>query len=206
MGHRYHFTRDWFSSSIDQWRCLLAPIAGSPGLRFLEVGVYEGRATVWLLRNVLGHPSARLDCVDPFEWRVRDGRPAQSQMQDVKRRFHRNVEATGAPHKVRLIEARSEDALCTLPARSYDCVYLDGSHRSADVLSDAVLAFRLLKPSALLLFDDYGLAASRGIPESLDDPKAGIDAFLHVYARRVEVVSAGYQVAIRRRRGDERVR
>jgi len=199
MATDFEFTYDWFSRAIPDWRRELAPVAGVADLRFVEVGVYEGRATVWLLCNVLTHSSARIDCIDSFAWHRRDGGPVGADMHAVKRRFLSNIELAGAADKVRLIEARSDDGLCTLPTSSYDCVYIDGSHRAPDVLSDAVLSFRLLKPAGLLIFDDYQIARRRGGEPSLDDPKLAIDAFLAVYARRLEIVWAGYQVAVRKR-------
>ena len=196
------FTHDWFSRAIPDWWRELAPLAGAADLQFAEVGVYEGRATVWLLRNVLTHPSARIDCIDSFAWRSEDGRPAGTDMQVIKHRFLSNIELTGAASKVRLIEARSDDGLCALPTLSYDCIYIDGSHRAPEVLSDAVLSFRLLKPAGLLIFDDYHIDRSRGKEPSLDDPKLAIDAFLRIYAGRLEIVWAGYQMAVRRRAED----
>lgn len=201
MATDFTFTRDWFSAAIPAWRSLFAPWRGRPSVRFLEIGVYEGRATVWLLRHVLTADSARLDCVDPFVWKCVDGRPARVSMQAVKRRFYRNVSATGAAHKVRLMEAPSEIALRALPLDAYDCIYIDGSHRAPDVLADAVLSFRLVKPNGLLVFDDYGLAVADQGRSSLSVPKDAIDAFLHIYRERLEVVLSGYQVAVRRREG-----
>jgi hypothetical protein len=202
MAADFEFTQDWFSRAIPDWRRELANLVGRPGLRFAEVGVYEGRATVWLLCNVLTHPSARLDCIDPFIWHVGEGRPSLEDMQTVKRRFQSNVESTRAAYKVRLIEARSDVALCTLPVSSYDCIYIDGSHQAADVLSDAVLCFRLLKPAGLLIFDDYEIARSREQAPSLGDPKLAIDTFLAVYARRLKIAWSGYQLALRRQDHD----
>jgi hypothetical protein len=155
MVAAYRFSRDWFSAAPKGLAPLLAPLAGRPNLRFAVVGVLEGRATVWLLNNTLAHPTARLDCIDAFVWQVCDGRPAGTNMRAVKHRFHSNIERSGAAHKVRLFEMRSDVALCTLPRSSYDFIYIDGSHRGADVLSDAVLSFRLLKRAGLLIFDDY---------------------------------------------------
>jgi predicted O-methyltransferase YrrM len=199
MHARYDFTTDWFTAAQPSWHRLLDPLAGVPGLRFIEVGVFEGRSTVWLLDHVLTARTARLDCVDPFVWPMSAGRPASVRMRDVKRRFHRNVAASGASSKVRLIEGRSDTALAGLPPDSYDCVYVDGSHRADDVLSDAVLSFRLLKPGGLLIFDDYGMVDGARRARSLDVPRRGIDAFLAVFAERLDVVLLGYQVAARKR-------
>ena len=36
-----------------------------------------------------------------------------------------------------------------------DLIYIDGSHLAKDVLSDAILSWKLLKPSGVMIFDDY---------------------------------------------------
>ena len=49
----------------------------------------------------------------------------------------------------------SQVVLRRLPLETYDIIYIDGSHATSDVLEDAVLSYRLLKPGGLLIFDDY---------------------------------------------------
>jgi predicted O-methyltransferase YrrM len=193
----YDFTEDWFSFRAELWARFLSPLAGRPHLHFAEVGVFEGRSTIWLLEHVLTNRSSRIDCIDPFEWTSRHG-PVSIDMAEVERRFHANIEAAAGGDRVRLIRARSQEALCRLDPGSYDFIYIDGSHLAEDVLTDAVLAFRLLKQGGLLAFDDYLLAEARGVEPSLDDPKAGIDAFLAVHAHRLELLWKDYQVIVRR--------
>ena len=53
------YTRDWFGNNVPVWTRLLAPLAGRPGARALEIGCFEGRATCWLLGNVLTGADAR---------------------------------------------------------------------------------------------------------------------------------------------------
>jgi predicted O-methyltransferase YrrM len=66
-GPALRFSYDWFSTRIPQWeRQVAGRFAGKPGLRFLEIGSFEGRSACWLLQNVLTDPSVRLTCVDPF--------------------------------------------------------------------------------------------------------------------------------------------
>ncbi|MDB5311966.1 MAG: putative rane protein, partial [Gemmataceae bacterium] len=59
------FTQDWVSSNLPVWERVLAPLVGQP-VHALEVGVFEGRSTVWLLDHVLNHPDATLTWVDTF--------------------------------------------------------------------------------------------------------------------------------------------
>lgn len=63
----FYFTQDWFSVNIPLWTELFGPIMGQPNLRFLEIGSFQGRSSVWLLQNVLTHPTSRLTCVDTWE-------------------------------------------------------------------------------------------------------------------------------------------
>lgn len=66
----YEFTSDWFTRHADAWRHHVLPAfdaqARARGLSVLELGAYEGRASVWLLENLLRGPRDQLHCVDTF--------------------------------------------------------------------------------------------------------------------------------------------
>ena len=49
-----HFTTEWFKSHIFVWEQALQGFKNKPNLNFLEIGCFEGMATVWLLENILG--------------------------------------------------------------------------------------------------------------------------------------------------------
>jgi SAM-dependent methyltransferase len=183
MPEIYDFTADWFGGHIPVWQTALAHLAGRPDVDFLEVGCFEGRATVWLLGNILTHPGARIDCVDVFfdpsyEWR-----------------FDHNIRTALGTSKVQKRKGRSQEILRGLPFAHYDAVYIDGSHAAVDVLEDAVLAFRLLKPGGVLIFDDYEWNAHQ---DPLLLPKIAINAFLGIYQRQYEMLHMGYQVIIKK--------
>ena len=61
------FTSDWFSEHIPLWESQLFRLKGEANLSFLEIGAFEGRATLWLLNNILTHSSSGITCIDPFE-------------------------------------------------------------------------------------------------------------------------------------------
>jgi predicted O-methyltransferase YrrM len=195
----YWFSVDWFAVVEPGWRRLVAELAGRPGLRFLEIGSFEGRSTTWMLDNILTDPSSRIDCVDDFDTLIGSAEhslPYQVDMPAVERRFDHNIKASGAAHKVLKVKARSQEALRQLPLGAYDLIYVDGSHLAPNVLEDAVLSFPLLKSGGLLIFDDYLWA---DLPGPLERPGPAIDAFLMLYEGRYELLHKELQVFIRKR-------
>lgn len=190
------FTKDWFSQNIPQWQDMLGPWAGKAGLKFLEIGVLEGRATLWLLSNILTHPRARIVCMDTFEGSM-EHQPGAARSLDRLDNLYERFLSNISPYKekVRVKIGMSQELLRKERLHSFDFVYVDGSHRSPDVLEDAVLAWRLLKPEGILVFDDYEWDI---YPGTLNNPRAGIDAFLEIYTDQFSVISQGYQMAVRK--------
>jgi SAM-dependent methyltransferase len=183
----YEFGEDWFSHNVPVWRQVLGPLSGQPDLRYLEVGVYEGRSFFWILENVLTHPTARLTGIDIKLWP----------------RLQPNVEASGESHRIELLIGDSKTALRNLPAESFDLIYIDGSHTADDVLADSVLSWQLLKDGGILIFDDYAWAGGDfntgpvpPAPELL--PAVAIDAFVASYRYEIETLHAGYQLMVRK--------
>eukprot|EP00198_Chlamydomonas_reinhardtii_P007168 XP_001696504.1 predicted protein [Chlamydomonas reinhardtii] len=86
--------------------------------------------------------------------------------------------------------------LALVPRPVFDLVYIDGSHMRADVISDAVMSWPLLKVGGLLVFDDYAW------PDYADNPachpRQAVDAFLQLYGHQLHVLSVGYQVMVQR--------
>jgi predicted O-methyltransferase YrrM len=185
------YTHDWFTRHVPLWSRLLAPLAGRP-IRALEVGVFEGRSAAWLLGNVLTHPASELVCVDTFQGSTEH---AGLDLSGLEARFRANVAPFGAKAVVRA--GRSQDVLRRLGGEPFDLVHVDGSHEAADVLADAVLAWALLKPGGLLIFDDYQW---REFPEPERCPAVAVDGFLAAHRGRYREVHRGYQLWVEKLR------
>jgi predicted O-methyltransferase YrrM len=185
----FWFTQDWLEERPLSWSTHLRPLAECPNIHFLEIGCFEGRATVWLLLNVLTHPTARIDCIDTFDinYKFAPG--------NYESRFDYNVLRCGTPEKVTKLRGLSQEILRKLPASSYDCIYIDGSHAAIDVLQDAVLSFLLLKPRGILIFDDYEWEMEQN---PILQPRIAIDAFLQIYKTKYALLEKAYQVIIRK--------
>jgi predicted O-methyltransferase YrrM len=193
------YTKDWFDRCIPVWTEYLADFKDKPNLKFLEIGSYEGRSTCWLLDNILTHSSSTITCIDLFEGCLHQGPWSKELYETVDisiahGNFLHNTEKYG--DKVQLIVGCSQDILRRYsPVPFYNFVYIDGSHIASDVLEDGVLAFPLLQPNGIFIFDDYPW---KYFDEELRHPKIAIDAFLRVYANQIKVLKIGRQVILRK--------
>jgi predicted O-methyltransferase YrrM len=172
----YLFTTDWLSRNKETWSRVLSRFAGVPGVTALEIGVFEGKSTLWLLENIVTGRASSIVCMDKV----------------FRANFLANMAAFR--HRIKLIKNYSQVALRD-PAFSkpvFDIIYVDGGHRAQDVLEDAILSFRALKKNGIMIFDDYLLKKDRRI----DEPKMAIDAFLSIYTDQIKVLHKQYQVII----------
>jgi predicted O-methyltransferase YrrM len=174
------FSTDWFSHNIKHWNEHLAHLKDEPA-QALEIGSYEGRSCCWMLKNILTDEQSTITCVDVWT------KP------EIEKQFDCNVVESGQSHKVKKIKSASCIALRQLRFSSFDFIYIDGSHEGRDVLEDAVLSFRLLKNSGILIFDDYLWEGKAKI-----FPKPAIDSFLHLYQHQIKVLFSGWQIIIQK--------
>ena len=184
------FTQDWFSHNIPTWTKLLSSLRGKRSVHALEIGVFEGRSTCWLLETVLTGDGATVDCIDTFAGAMEHDKLDLSSLQAC---FESNVAAWR--DRVNVHVGMSAAILPTLSG-PYDLLYIDGSHTARDVLVDIVLAWRLAADDAILIFDDYAWPMYPDQPWF--QPKLAVDSFLACFAGWYEVLHVGYQVAIRK--------
>lgn len=184
----YRFTSRWHTKVIDNWTAQLAEQRGRANLRYLEIGVFEGRSLIWMLENVLTDPSSHATVIDVF-------------MDDYEQTFDANIAAAGAGDRVTKIVGPSQQHLRSLEPASFDIIYVDGGHTADDVLADAVLAWPLLRDGGLMIFDDYGWEGRpTGGPLPIELlPRLAIDAFITAYRNEIDVLHHDYQVFVRRK-------
>lgn len=96
------------------------------------------------------------------------------------------------------IKARSVTALDSLAesGAAFDIVYVDGSHMRDDVMVDSILAWRMVRPGGLLIWDDYGGGAGKPARERVSP---AVDSFLAWHMDEYIELHRGYQVIIQRK-------
>jgi predicted O-methyltransferase YrrM len=186
------FSVDWTTANFQNWQKWLGHLIGRPA-RGLEVGCFEGRASIWFLDNILTHKDSELCVIDTFK-----NNPGFKQFgadgSDLLNRFTKNIGHRAI--KVRIFEGRSSDVLredltFARGANSFDFAYIDGSHASRDVLGDAVRVYDLVKPGGVIIFDDYGWSYSQSVKEA-------VEAFLGCYKGGFKNLEVNYQVAFKK--------
>ena len=184
------FTQDWFSRSIPSWQFLLSRIIQkNPHLRVLEVGVFEGKSTCWLLENFCKTPESVIVAIDSFQGGIEH---KGMELGSLRTRFESNIATVGSATKVQIREGYSLPQLAQLVAEGvepFDFISIDASHQAPDVLGDAILGFQLLKPGGVMAFDDYLWSPMRpGTENPLLLPKAAIDAFTTLYSQKLRIL------------------
>ena len=176
--------RAWFHRVRHTLEVALLPLAGRP-LRYLEIGVCVGYSLAWVLENVLTHPDSRAVGVDI--WKPQG--PRRSKLHAVSSCWYEEAVARLEPwkDKVELIKADSKAYLPTLPAESFDIVYIDGDHQYDAVMSDSREALRLVSPGGVIGWDDCHLGANRNAQRIRAVPEAFAD-FMEEYGQHVRIV------------------
>lgn len=182
-----NFTEDWFSHNIPNFQACMSAIPDKK--LFLEIGAFEGRSTCWLLENGLADKGS-IVCVDPFSGSVEHG---GIDFQAVEARFWSNTSQTRKDtQSVVLMKNTSYKALAEMIGFKYqfDFVYVDGSHAPDMALTDACMAWGLLKQGGVMLFDDYLYPH--------EPTKVGIDSFLLSFEEKYDIILNNYQLAVQK--------
>ena len=197
MADEYQFTKDWFNWAPAVWEQLTPMLSGTAGQRnFLEIGSFEGRSSIWIAENMM-QDGDYLRCIDTWEGGEEHG---EEDMSEVEERFRANLIVATEKFPERLIfqsKGTSVARLAQLQGKTmFDFVYIDGSHKAPDVLTDACMAWPLLKLEGLMVFDDYMWGNPR---DALHRPKIAIDAFTNIFGETAEIVHVGYQLVVRKK-------
>ena len=180
----YLFTdTDWFTPFIPTRDQYLSQYKNRNGISYLEIGVHEGRSLLWMLDNILTGQDVRVTAIDPFA-------------DKYFTIFNDNLRISGKEQCVTVYRETSQHVLKKLEENSYDIIYIDGSHKTKDVLYDLVLCWDLLKKDGILIVDDYLWKADER-PINLT-PKAAVDSFITIYSDELKLLHKESQVFIKR--------
>jgi predicted O-methyltransferase YrrM len=185
---------NWFQQfAKSNFEKFLTPLAGQDNLKFLQLGVYTGDASVWLCQNILTGKESTLYDVDTWAGSDEDAHKAMD-FDDV---YVTYVTKTESFKNCYHLKSESVWFLkSTRPESGYDFIYIDADHTTVGVLMDAELSFPLLKLGGIMAFDDYTWGAD--MPPELT-PTLGIDLFMARHEGEYETLVVNEQYWIKKR-------
>lgn len=169
----WHVLHKWYMNYHRPYK-----VKPKAGVRILEIGSFEGSSSVWFIEEMVARYGCELHCVDrwldinPVEDMVpgsATSKKAQSRgatMVRAEDRFEENINIAKAKYLkkkdyklVKTWKGDSTSQLCKIHQthgdRSFDIIYVDGSHEQNQVMIDALLSYKLLDYGGLIVFDDY---------------------------------------------------
>jgi hypothetical protein len=191
----YTFTTNTFTPKIPSFEKHLNEFKGRAGINYLEIGTFEGGSALWVLENILTHPTSKLTIIDAFA-------------ENNYKTFVANVKLSGQAPKVTILSGFSTPKLRELPFNSFDLAYVDGSGKGLVMFSDLVSTWNLLKIGGVIICSRYTLSERLRNVFSLQPadpgPHEAIDTFVKFYKPYITVVAfEEHQVFIRKNRSAE---
>ena len=188
----FEFTDLWADNNIP----FIAPVlrrftAGRERIDYLEIGAYEGRNLAfmdWLLPGKLG-----VTVIDPW---FDDVLNPEEKYHAVEPRFQRNTRKLEF-QALEVIKGFSTYELPVLlqAGRSFDLIYVDGTHTALGVMIDLCFCAAMLKVGGLMVLDDYWHQESEiGGP----GVKPAVDRFHGMLGRYFELEAVYRQVVLRK--------
>ena len=186
---------NWFAQTAqNNFTTYLTEYVGKPNLRFLQLGVYTGDASVWLCNNILTDKSSIL--IDVDTWQGSDELShAEMDFSAVEIEYKKKIE------NLSVVSVVSDTVEYLIRQRNnfmnaYDFIYIDADHTVVSVLMDAELSWPLLKSGGVMAFDDY--TWGRHLPPS-KTPRPGILLFTERHKAEIETLVINDQYWIRKK-------
>ena len=186
---------NWFAATAQaNFETYLAEFKDKPNLKFLQLGVFTGDATVWLCNNILTDKSSKLIDVDTWEGSDEESH-AEMDFSDVYQVYQEKVKdlpvvsVVSDTHKYLI---RQLDNFIG----AFDFIYIDADHTTVGVLLDAELSWPLLKSGGVMAFDDY--TWGRDLPPS-KTPRPGILLFVEKHKQELDTLVINSQYWIKKK-------
>lgn len=184
---------NWFESGAKyNFATQLADYTGKPNLRFLQIGVFTGDASVWLLDNILTGENSELTDVDTWKGSDEDVHHSMD-FYDVWKTYQEKINGY---NNVWNYKMTSNQFFKDAQDMEFDFIYIDGAHTASAVIDDAVHAWQVLKSGGILAFDDYEWSHPDG---DLAMPRKAIDFFIWAKQKELDVIASNVQLWVRKK-------
>ena len=135
----------WFNFS-DYYDSVIERL--TDGSRILEIGVFEGRSTIYLADKIRASgKKIELHCCDLFE-------ENQIYKGDFCGIFKEHLKRLGLESQVLIHKGFSDEVLKSFPDGFFDFIFIDGDHNYSGVIKDITLGLKKVKFGGILAGHD----------------------------------------------------
>jgi len=182
FGHKKYFLEaiDYFNNNLT---CETDPV------KVLEVGTYTGISLIHILQLIPNSIGVGIDM-----WSNYNENELLNNMDEleIEESFYKNIKTAGLEERIQGIKGDSYEVLFEMfkENKTFDFIYIDGSHLSFDCYSDLILSWKILNRGGLLAIDDYLYNAD----SLIDSPFEGVNHFLKKHQNEIKILHKGYRV------------
>ena len=172
-----NFSNKWFLNNFDIFNFFL-PKEKNSKFDYLEVGCFEGLSSFFVLSE---YKAVNAILLDIWDMPNPNSKTLSHNFNSIEKAFDNNLSGFNFTK----IKDDSVVAMRKLfkQNKSFDFIYIDGSHNGEDILSDAIEAFKILKKEGLIFFDDFLQYDKNRSLQSYD----GIEKFLNLYSNYLKI-------------------
>jgi len=175
--YKKKFSNKWFLNNFEIFNFFL-PKDKNKKFDYLEVGCFEGLSSFYVLSE---YNYVNAFFLDIWDLPNPNSKTLSNDFDSIEKAFDENLSGFN------FIKIK-DDSVTSMRKlfkqnKSFDFIYIDGSHNGEDILSDAIEAFKILKIDGLIFFDDFlQYDNSRNI-QSYE----GISKFLSLYSNYLKI-------------------
>jgi len=172
-----NFSNKWFLNNFDIFNFFL-PKDKKSKFEYLEVGCFEGLSSFFVLSE---YKAVNAILLDIWDMPNPNSKTLSNNFNLVEKAFDENLSGFN------FIKIKDDSVIAMRKLfkqeKSFDFIYIDGSHNGEDILSDAIEAFKILKKDGLIFFDDFLQHDKNRALQSYE----GIEKFLTLYSNYLKI-------------------
>ena len=172
-----NFSNKWFLNNFDIFNFFL-PKDKKSKFEYLEVGCFEGLSSFFVLSE---YKAVNAILLDIWDMPNPNSKTLSNNFNLVEKAFDENLSGFN------FIKIKDDSVIAMRKLfkqeKSFDFIYIDGSHNGEDILSDAIEAFKILKKDGLIFFDDFLQHDKNRALQSYE----GIENFLTLYSNYLKI-------------------
>ena len=175
--YKKKFSNKWFLNNFEIFNFFL-PKDKNKKFDYLEVGCFEGLSSFYVLSE---YNYVNAFFLDIWDLPNPNSKTLSNDFDSIEKAFDENLSGFN------FIKIKDDSVVSMRKLfkqnKSFDFIYIDGSHNGEDILSDAIEAFKILKIDGLIFFDDFLQHDNSRNIQSYE----GISKFLSLYSNYLKI-------------------